>query len=31
MGEKGLELMREAAQKFNLFTVSEVMDPSQSR
>src|SRR6267378_102770 len=29
MGEKGLELMREAAQKFNLFTVSEVMDPSQ--
>src|ERR1700692_1091243 len=29
MGEKGLELMREAAQKFNLFTVSEVMDASQ--
>jgi 3-deoxy-7-phosphoheptulonate synthase len=29
MGEKGLELMREAAQKFGLFTVSEVMDASQ--
>ena len=29
MGEKGLELMREAAEKFNLFTVSEVMDASQ--
>jgi 3-deoxy-7-phosphoheptulonate synthase len=29
MGEKGLELMREAAEKFKLFTVSEVMDPSQ--
>src|SRR5260370_13196224 len=29
MGEKGLELMHEAAQKFNLFTVSEVMDASQ--
>jgi len=29
MGEKGLELMREAADKFNLFIVSEVMDPSQ--
>jgi len=29
MGEKGLELMCEAAQKFHLFTVSEVMDPSQ--
>ena len=29
MGEKGLELMREAADKFNLFVVSEVMDPSQ--
>src|SRR2546423_611259 len=29
MGEKGLELMRQAAQKFKLFTVSEVMDPSQ--
>src|ERR1700747_3763929 len=29
MGEKGLELMREAANKFGLFTVSEVMDPSQ--
>ena len=29
LGEKGLELMREAADKFGLFTVSEVMDPSQ--
>src|ERR1700756_794017 len=29
MGEKGLELMREAAQKFKLFSVSEVMDSSQ--
>ncbi|MFI5097252.1 MAG: 3-deoxy-7-phosphoheptulonate synthase [Candidatus Acidiferrales bacterium] len=29
MGEKGLQLMREAADKFNLFVVSEVMDPSQ--
>ena len=29
MGEPGLELMREAADKFGLFTVSEVMDPSQ--
>src|SRR6202049_3576983 len=29
MGEKGLEFMREAAQKFDLFTVSEVMDASQ--
>ncbi len=29
MGEKGLELMREAAAKFGLFTVSEVMDASQ--
>jgi 3-deoxy-7-phosphoheptulonate synthase len=29
LGEKGLELMREAAAKFNLFTVSEVMDDSQ--
>ena len=29
MGEKGLELIREAADKFNLFVVSEVMDPSQ--
>ena len=29
MGEKGLQLMREAADKFGLFTVSEVMDPSQ--
>ena len=29
LGEKGLQLMREAADKFNLFVVSEVMDPSQ--
>jgi 3-deoxy-7-phosphoheptulonate synthase len=29
MGEKGLEFMREAAQEFGLFTVSEVMDASQ--
>jgi 3-deoxy-7-phosphoheptulonate synthase len=29
MGEKGLELIREAADKFQLFVVSEVMDPSQ--
>jgi 3-deoxy-7-phosphoheptulonate synthase len=29
MGEKGLELIREAAEKFGLFTVSEVMDASQ--
>src|SRR6202049_5246948 len=29
LGEKGLELMKEAAEKFQLFTVSEVMDPSQ--
>jgi 3-deoxy-7-phosphoheptulonate synthase len=29
MGEKGLEWMKEAAEKFKLFTVSEVMDPSQ--
>src|SRR5271165_4513880 len=29
LGEKGLELMREAAEKFKLFTVSEVMDASQ--
>jgi 3-deoxy-7-phosphoheptulonate synthase len=29
MGEKGLELMKEAAEKFGLFTVSEVMDASQ--
>ena len=29
LGEKGLEMMREAADKFKLFTVSEVMDPSQ--
>ncbi|MGD0957187.1 MAG: 3-deoxy-7-phosphoheptulonate synthase [Candidatus Acidiferrales bacterium] len=29
LGEKGLELMREAADKNNLLVVSEVMDPSQ--
>jgi len=29
MGEPGLIIMREAADKFGLFTVSEVMDPSQ--
>src|SRR5450432_3679091 len=29
MGEKGLELMCEAGAKFNLVTVSEVMDASQ--
>jgi 3-deoxy-7-phosphoheptulonate synthase len=29
MGEKGLEFMHEAAGKFGLFTVSEVMDASQ--
>ena len=29
MGEKGLEFMREAGEKFRLFTVSEVMDASQ--
>jgi 3-deoxy-7-phosphoheptulonate synthase len=29
MGEPGLQIMREAADKFGLFTVSEVMDPSQ--
>ncbi len=29
LGEKGLALMRDAAEKFNLLTVSEVMDPSQ--
>jgi 3-deoxy-7-phosphoheptulonate synthase len=29
MGEKGLEFMHEAAEKFGLFTVSEVMDASQ--
>jgi 3-deoxy-7-phosphoheptulonate synthase len=29
LGEQGLKLMREAADKFGLFTVSEVMDPSQ--
>jgi 3-deoxy-7-phosphoheptulonate synthase len=29
MGEKGLQLIREAADKYKLFVVSEVMDPSQ--
>jgi 3-deoxy-7-phosphoheptulonate synthase len=29
MGEPGLKIMREAADSFGLFTVSEVMDPSQ--
>jgi 3-deoxy-7-phosphoheptulonate synthase len=29
MGEKGLQLIREAADKHKLFVVSEVMDPSQ--
>ncbi len=29
LGEKGLQWIREAADKFNLFVVSEVMDPSQ--
>src|SRR5215469_15277403 len=29
LGEKGLQIMREVADKFGLFTVSEVMDPSQ--
>lgn len=29
LGEKGLQMMREAADKFGLFVVSEVMDPSQ--
>ena len=28
LGEKGLELMKDAAEKYQLFTVSEVMDPS---
>jgi 3-deoxy-7-phosphoheptulonate synthase len=29
LGEKGLKMLREAADKYNLFVVSEVMDPSQ--
>src|SRR5205807_8451000 len=29
LGEKGLEIMREAAHKFGLLTISEVMDASQ--
>jgi len=31
MGEPGLKLMREAADKFGLFTISEVMDARQIR
>jgi 3-deoxy-7-phosphoheptulonate synthase len=29
LGEKGLQMIRHAADKYNLFVVSEVMDPSQ--
>jgi len=29
LGEKGLKMLRQAADKHNLFVVSEVMDPSQ--
>jgi 3-deoxy-7-phosphoheptulonate synthase len=29
LGEKGLQMLRKAADKHNLFVVSEVMDPSQ--
>jgi 3-deoxy-7-phosphoheptulonate synthase len=29
LGEKGLQMIRDAADKFKLFVVSEVMDPSQ--
>ena len=29
LGEKGLQMMRQAADKYKLFIVSEVMDPSQ--
>lgn len=29
MGEEGLKLLRQAADKFNLLIVSEIMDPSQ--
>ena len=29
LGEKGLQMMRQAADKYSLFVVSEVMDPSQ--
>jgi 3-deoxy-7-phosphoheptulonate synthase len=29
LGERGLQLIRQAADKFKLFVVSEVMDPSQ--
>jgi 3-deoxy-7-phosphoheptulonate synthase len=29
LGERGLQLMRQAADKYGLFVVSEVMDPSQ--
>jgi 3-deoxy-7-phosphoheptulonate synthase len=31
LGEKGLQMLREAADKHHLFVVSEVMDPSQIR
>jgi 3-deoxy-7-phosphoheptulonate synthase len=31
LGEKGLQMLREAADKHQLFVVSEVMDPSQIR
>jgi 3-deoxy-7-phosphoheptulonate synthase len=31
LGEKGLQMMRQAADKYQLFVVSEVMDPSQIR
>jgi 3-deoxy-7-phosphoheptulonate synthase len=31
LGEKGLQMLRSAADKHNLFVVSEVMDPSQIR
>ena len=31
LGEKGLQMMRHAADKYQLFVVSEVMDPSQIR
>jgi len=29
LGEKGLQMIRDAADKFKLFVVSEIMDPSQ--
>ena len=31
LGEKGLQMLRQAADKYHLFVVSEVMDPSQIR